>query len=165
MLPMVKIIHREEENNPDIFKKSQLWYIYRQYFYGFAEFINREKLFNASICAQQEFEKIEPGKKIVNENWEHQPRFDRGRKMFNLDHIYTGSMFRNAIKKLDWLDKLNVQEVENIIQKNYRMAWILKTEEKRLPRSKRKDTLEDALEIYLQNDIQLLPLLALVCDE
>ena len=156
MIPMVKVIYREEESDPKNFKRTQLWYIYRQYFYGFAKFINRKKLFDASISAQKKFEELEEGKEIVNEDWGDQPRFDPGRKIFNLDHIYTGSMFRNALKELDSLNKLNVSDIEALIQNNYRMAWILKEEEKRLPRFNRNKTLNDALQIYESNGIHLI---------
>ncbi|MGD1847886.1 MAG: hypothetical protein ACFB10_21030 [Salibacteraceae bacterium] len=155
MLPMVELLDREKKVNPKGYKKRQLWYLYRQYFYGFAEFIDREILFNASKKAQTEFEIQQPGRRLVNQDWKDQPQFDQGRKIFNLDHIYTGEMFRNAVDTLISEDELSVEKIAMLIRNNYRMAWILKDEERRLHRSKRGKTLNDALKEYSKCEIVL----------
>ena len=163
MIPMVRLLLREEKENPQTFKKTQLWYIYRQYFYGFAEFVERDRLFLVSENAQKEYGKrrlelnLDIPKDLVHMNWEHQLQFDKGRKVFNLDHVYTGGMFRDAVKKLDEKENLNVESITELVQENYRMAWILKEEEKQLPRSNRGVNLQNALEFYAKNGITIMP--------
>ena len=115
-----------------------------------------------SECAQKEYEKrhrelkLDLSLNLAHLNWEHQPQFDKGRKTFNLDHIFTGGMFRKALKRLLEADNLNIESISELVQENYRMAWILKEEERRLPRSERGDNLQSALNIYHTNDIAIL---------
>ena len=83
MIPMVLLLENEKRVNPKAYKSRQLWYIYRQYFYGFAEFIDWNTLINASKDAQALFISHCPNLSLLDQHWRH-----KGRKLYNLDHIY-----------------------------------------------------------------------------
>lgn len=155
MIPMIILLNKEEKERPKTYKSRQLWYIYRQYFYGFAEFIKWHTLINASKDAQDLFKTDSPGLSILDQHWKDQPNFDKGRRVYNLDHIYTGQMFRNAVAILVKEEKLTTENIAHIIKENYRMVWILKSEEKRIKRSDRGLTLNDAINHYQSKQISL----------
>ena len=114
-----------------------------------------------SICkvssrAIIEYKKIDSGGDLRMRKWSEQPTFDKGRQkgIFHLEHVYTGDMFRNAVELLPDKD-LTVHKLVELIQKNYCVAWILKEENKLLPKSNRGESLEDALQIYSKVGINL----------
>lgn len=90
-----------------------------------------------------------------NMAWERQPRYDPGRKLFLLEHIYTGTMCWEAIRKLWKQDNFSVASVEQLLQENYATAWILKEEDKKLPTTRRGETLSDAFKVYAKEGIVL----------
>lgn len=150
ILPVIKLSLNERS------KKSHLWYLYRQSFYGFTELIDPSH-YRVSSEADREYHLIEPGGDFKNMTWIEQPKFDKGRKKFILEHVYTGDMFRAAIEELYASNQLTTMNLVDLVQKNYCVAWITKEENKRLPRSKRGASLQEALEVYSKNGIRLLP--------
>lgn len=133
-IPIINLVQKEQ--NPKGYKKLQLWYLYRQFFYGFPNFMPWKDICTVSKAAQLKFQELGNKDSLTNKYWTDQPKFDLGRKIFNLDHIYTGDMFRNNVNDL-WLknnNKIDPDELSKLILDNYKMAWILKTEDKRLPR-------------------------------
>ena len=65
-------------------------------------------------------------------------------------------MFRNAISILVQEERLNTESIAKIINENYRMVWILKSEEKRIKRADRGLTLSDAINHYSSKEITLI---------
>ena len=154
ILPIAKLCLKEKANNPISYKSSHLWYLYRQAFYGFADFISLSR-YMASSRAFAKYRKIDPSGNIRKRRWFEQPEFDKGRKKFHLEHIYTGDMFREAIELLP-KNKRIVQGVRDIINREYCVAWILKEENKLLPKKKRGKSLQDAFKIYQQAGLRLI---------
>lgn len=60
-----------------------------------------------------------------------------------------------AIEKMH--GRVESDGVEALIRDNYAIAWILKAENARLPRSVRGTTLQDALEAYARCEVKLVP--------
>ncbi len=89
--------------------------------------------------------------------WNDQPKYDPlGRKTFHIEHVYTGKMFFRALKSLNDSGELNQETLMKFILDNYRTAWILKEEDKKLAKSNRGTTLQDALNHYKDVGIDLL---------
>lgn len=160
ILPIIKLCLKEKANNPTSYKSSHLWYIYRQAFYGFTEFIDWKSRCRVSVDAMAEYKKIDPFGDLRNRKWYEQKDFDSGiqKGKFHLEHIFTGDMFRDAIESLS-AELLTVDRLVDIVRDHYSVAWILKTENKRLPRSDRGKSLQEALKIYEQKGIKLLEVL------
>ena len=85
--------------------------------------------------------------------WDDQPRFDPGRETFHFEHVFTGEMCWNAIEQLG--GRIGADAVESVIRENYAVAWILKDEDGRLPRSIRGASLSDARAVYLKYKVNL----------
>jgi hypothetical protein len=103
----------------------------------------------ASEKALENFKGISTGKDIWNLDWADQPHFDDGHQkgIFHLEHIYSGDMFRNAVEGI--LEcKNRTARLAEIVQTNYRVAWILKSEDGILRRKGRGKTLVSALDYY-----------------
>ena len=89
--------------------------------------------------------------------WDDQPKYDPlRRKTFHIEHIFTGEMFFRALKILNESGELNEKTLLRFIVDNYRTAWILKEEDKKLAKSNRGTTLEDALNHYKEAGIDLI---------
>jgi len=89
--------------------------------------------------------------------WDEQPKYDPlGRKTFHIEHIFTGEMFFQALKSLNDVGELNEKTLLQFVLDNYRTAWILKEEDKKLVKSNRGTTLQDALNHYEEVGIDLL---------
>ena len=89
--------------------------------------------------------------------WDDQPKYDPlGRKTFHIEHVFTGEMFFRALKILNESGDLNEKTLLKFVVDNYRTAWILKEEDKKLVKSNRGTTLEDALNHYKEVGIDLL---------
>jgi hypothetical protein len=89
--------------------------------------------------------------------WDDQPKYDpSGRKTFHIEHIFTGKMFFLALKSLNDSGELNQETLLQFILANYRTAWILKEEDRRLTKCHRGATLEDALNHYKVMGIELI---------
>jgi len=153
LIPVIELNLKEKEADKKNYKSRQIWYLYRQFFYGFSEFLEAEEIYWCSAGALKLYKSITGKKDLYLQTWKNQPKFDTGRKIFNLDHIYTGEMFRNDMEKLYSSNSLNGESIEQIIRNNYRMCWILKEEEKRLPRSKRGLSLKEAEQLYEEKEI------------
>jgi len=92
-----------------------------------------------------------------NMQWDDQPKYDpAGRKTFHIEHVFTGEMFFRALKSLNDSGELNQETLMKFILDNYRTAWILKEEDKKLAKSNRGTTLQDALNHYKDVGIDLL---------
>ena|SRR3989338_5467307 len=156
VLSIANLCSKEKTKNPKSYKSLHIWYLYRQAFYGFIEFIDWKTACRASERAVEEYRKIDPLGDIRTQKWSDQPKFDNGRQNgeFHLEHVYTGDMFRDAVEMLPE-DERTTQSIAQIIRNNYCIAWILKGENKLLPRSSRGKTLGDAINIYSKYGIQL----------
>jgi hypothetical protein len=89
--------------------------------------------------------------------WDYQPKYDPlGRKTFHIEHIFTGEMFFRALNNLNESGELNEKTLLRFALDNYRTAWILKEEDRKLAKSNRGTTLEDALNHYKEVDIDLI---------
>jgi hypothetical protein len=115
------------------------------------------KCCKVSERAQVEYQKINSGENIRLKKWVDQPMFDEGRQKgkFHFEHVFTGSMFRDAIERLSGAER-TPEKVMQIIQENFCVAWILKEENKLLPQSSRGKDLNSALVIYEERGIKLL---------
>ncbi len=156
IIPVINLCLKEKKENLKLYKKSHLWYLYRQAFYGFGDFMDGQSAYRMSAGAAEEYKKIDPVGDLRMRKWSEQPTFDSGRQkgIFHLEHVYTGDMFRDAVEALAE-DGLTAQKLVQLIEKNYCVAWILKTENTHLPMSKRGKTLEDALAVYAEKGVQL----------
>jgi hypothetical protein len=85
--------------------------------------------------------------------WDDQPRFDAGREVFHFEHVFTGEMCWRAIEKMH--GRIDSGSLEALLRENYAVAWILKEEDGRLPRSTRGTTLHDALAMYAERGVKL----------
>lgn len=155
MIPIIELVYKEKEQNFKKYKSTKLWFLYRHYFYGFEEFIDRKKMMYISEGAKKRYKELTDKEDLIIQEWKHQPKWDNRRQIFNYDHIFTGDMFRNSVDYLWSNNILNLQSLTKLIQNNYRIAWILKTEEKKIPKSKRGKTLKDAIKVYQSNGIIL----------
>jgi len=156
ILPIIKLCLREKVENQKSYKKLLIWYIYKQIFYSFIDFMDLRSICKVSSRAVTEYQKIDSSGDLRMRKWSEQPAFDKGRQkgIFHLEHVYTGDMFRRAVESLPKKD-LTTNKLVELVQKNYCVAWILKEENKHLPRSNRGKSLEDALEIYSKVGINL----------
>lgn len=124
----------DENGIPKINKtNTHQWYLYRQAFYGFANFIDltyfyserAQSIFNI-LCESQ------PGNTFFNKTldqitWEEQPIFDPGRKYLILEHMYTGTMFRRDVHNLFMNNNLTIDSVCSTILEKYKVCWIEKS--------------------------------------
>ncbi len=67
-------------------------------------------------------------------------------------NVFTNSMLKRLVVKSDF----KFGTVKRIIKTNSCVAWILKSENRLLPKSNRGDTLKDALNIYSEKGIILI---------
>jgi hypothetical protein len=158
IIPIINLCLKEIDINKQGYKKTHLWYLYRQSFYGFTEFIDWKTRCKASVGADQVFTIKNPGNDIRNYKWPQQNDFDgksRFKGIFLLEHIYTGIMFREAITKLP-LEEITIQKIRQIIDNNYFVAWILRDEDKKLGRLSRGESYQDALNYYESKGVILL---------
>lgn len=136
-------------------------YLYNQSFYGFAGFLDPLVSTGVSERAHEQYEIVRqrfPAASLPTDmrevTWDLQSKFDKGRKVFHLEHIYTGDMFRKAVKAIS-----ASQELAQFVRTNYRLAWILKAEDQDLNRSgyrsRRGNTLGEALNAYEKCGIRL----------
>jgi hypothetical protein len=89
--------------------------------------------------------------------WDDQPKYDpKGRKTFHIEHVFTGEMFFRALMQMNDSGKLNEKTLLRFVLENYRTAWILKEEDRKLAKSNRGETLDDALQHYKEVGIDLL---------
>ncbi|MCH7771813.1 MAG: hypothetical protein IIA49_12490 [Bacteroidetes bacterium] len=137
---------------------SQLRYLYKQSLYGYEEFGKKY----ASQKAQDVYKSLGLLGQLTQWQGRQQSKFDpngKQRGIFHLDHIFTLSMFDRMLRSLS-PSQISVISVNEIVQDNYAVAWILSEENKVLNRnghkSKRGTTLKDALDVYKKDGIQLI---------
>jgi hypothetical protein len=157
VLSMADLCEEGRMTSPKTFKSLHIWYLYRQAFYGFMDHLDWSKCCKVSERAQVEYQKIHPSGDIRLKKWADQPEFDEGRQRgkFHFEHVFTGSMFRDAVDLLNGTER-TPEKVMQIIQDNFCVAWILKEENKLLPQSKRGADLQAALVVYEKCGIRLL---------
>jgi hypothetical protein len=128
---------------------KHIWYLYRQSFYGFINVSG-----NLKILYSKEANDFFTLKKIGTElesltldlvPWNKQTIFDKEREKLLLEHMYTGSMFRNDIWSIYKENKLSIESVSDLINNNYKVCWITKEENKRLHKTTRDN---DVLNYY-----------------
>lgn len=155
LIPIIKLCNLEKVKNKNGYKGTQLWYLYRQFYYGFGDFLDWESRCLVSDAAKTAYGRIAPGSDLRKKKWYEQSDFDKGHQngIFHLDHVFTGNMFRDAIDNIPPND-LSVEGIKKIIEDNYYVAWILKKpENKNLGRKKRGQIVQDAIKFYKKNKI------------
>jgi GR25 family glycosyltransferase involved in LPS biosynthesis len=119
-----------EFDKPNINEENKhIWYLYRQAFYGFSNYVNPKQYYSKK--AAEYFEKIVKEKKLSFKsleevNWENQHLIDDKREYLILEHMYTGTMFRLDVLALHKKNKLTIDEVSSCIYSNYNICWIQK---------------------------------------
>jgi hypothetical protein len=155
ILPLIIRGNIMQKEKPLGYKNTQLWYLYRQIFYGFSEYIDWDSRCLASVKAQNKYNELGYEGSLRQRRWREQPEFD-GRARLNgnflLEHIFTGNMFRSMISEIP-VHNLTTEIVREIIGENYYVAWILRTEDKLL-KGKRGKTIDDALKFYNNKGIE-----------
>ncbi len=146
ILPLIK--HCCEESQKKDFQRDHLWYLYRQAFYGYGMFIDKN-LFseNARIkfneLYAEYFSKITSQNKIPklltieSLKWTDQPLIDKNRKVLLFEHMYTGTMFREDLNQLFNEEKLSVVEISKLIRSKYNICLITQDENKNLHKTHR----------------------------
>ena len=157
LLPMINLCMIERERNPSSYVKTQLWHLYEQAFYGFIEFVDWDSHCRVSSKALAHYRHTYPDGHLKKRKWFEQKEFNLGGRhsAYLLEHVYTGEMFRNAIDSLGEHHR-TVEHIVRLVQTEYCVAWILRQENGRLPRSRRGKTLQDALDVYRKVGIELL---------
>lgn len=146
VLALADLCKREQKDGAPN-KALHSWYLYRQAFYGFHDYLKLANRDLASQRANKRFGELLPGRDIRDLVWSDQPSFDPKRREFHCEHVYSGNMFRNHVDQIINTSE-RVEKLANIVQENFRIAWILKEEDRKLKRSDRGDTLQSALERY-----------------
>ena len=144
--PIIEFCAKEGQEKE--IKKNHLWYLYRQFFYGFGMFFTKnyysqkaelifKDLYETYLleCVEKN---IEPKMiKIDSFGWNTQPLIDKGRNKLILEHMYTGTMFRNDIQDLFNKDILSIEEIKNLATSNYKVCLITRCENKGLHKTHR----------------------------
>ena len=130
------------------FQKEHIWYLNRQVFYGFGMYFSGHlyseeaelkfnKLHSEYIqqCRNANKEPLEIS--IQTLNWGTQPLIDKGRKELLFEHMYTGTMFRDDIKKLHESEILTIQEIKKLATSKYKVCLITKSENQKLHKTQR----------------------------
>ena len=118
IIPIVRALRNERARNARGYKRLHLWYLYRQSFYGFTEFLDVATHCKASRRAQEEYTRRGRQDNLKEMTWNDQPRFDPGREIFLLEHTYTGDMFRADIDDLDE-NELTVEKIAGLVRTKY----------------------------------------------
>lgn len=140
---------------------KHIWYLYRQAFYGFFNVLNEPKQFY-SKGAELEFNRLVrgtpfDGRSLSTITWNEQVLFDKGRQHLLIEHMYTGSMFRLAVREKYKEGALEIDSVCKIVEDNYKVCWITKSENERLHKTKRQGDLIEyyaSRKIYIVNNTQ-----------
>ena len=100
-----------------------------------------------SLAAQVEAGRL--GVNLRDMRWQDQPRFDPGRQTFQWEHVETIGAIRNKC-----LAASSAQEIEKHLD-DIRVAWILKSEDRRLTEGGYRTTRVDPDEAYREAGITL----------
>jgi hypothetical protein len=136
----------------DRHQRASAKYCFKQAFFYPAVYYMEWRPF-VSEGADSKAAEIGLGFRLSNARWADQPQFDPGREIFHFEHVYTGEMCWTAVEQLR--GRVDVATVEALLRDNYAVAWILKEEDSRLPRSIRGTTLQDALTVYERCEVKL----------
>lgn len=158
------IEHCAIESGKKGFQKEHLWYLNRQVFYGFGMYFSGhffseqaelkfDELYSKYIqeCRNMNKEPLEIT--IQTLTWDTQPLIDKGRKELLFEHMYTGTMFRDDIKKLYESGILSIQEIKKLASSKYKVCLITKSENQKLHKTQRG---LDPLEYYAKQKIKIL---------
>ena len=144
-----------EEDRTD--SAIHLRYIYTQALYGYEEFGKKY----ISEKAKNVYKSLGLPGKLSQWQGREQRKFEsKGKRhgIFHLDHIYTISMFKRALKNQN--EQLTAKTINKLVSENYAVAWILSDENKLLDgrgyKANRGETLEDALDVYSKLGIKLI---------
>jgi hypothetical protein len=120
----------EHTGKPNINDENKhLWYLYRQAFYGFSNYIKPKQYYSKKAAEYFDKKKKEynlPFQSLEEINWENQHLIDEKRESLILEHMYTGTMFRLDVLELYKKNQLTIDEVCSCIQANYNICWIQK---------------------------------------
>ena len=131
------VIFKLELHNKKGRKGFHLNYIFNQMYYGFIDFIP-ESNFYYSEKACNKYEKLKLRHHLTENmplsqlKWKDQPKIDEGRKILHQEHIFTGTMFRKELLNAELKNPLLKEEIMELVNNKYRIAWITKEEDKRL---------------------------------
>lgn len=110
ILLLIKMVRKHQSENSEMIKHSR--YLFNQALYGYEQFAKRF----VSIEAKSIYNKKGYKEELINRFGRDQKKFDPEGKLngiFHLDHVFTNTMFRNALNRLS--DKeLTVENIENI---------------------------------------------------
>lgn len=128
ILPLIKAARKHKRSESHAAR--HVHYLYGQSFYGFDEYAKKKASKNAkALYASRGFQD-----KLSEQSIHNQKSFDpKGRKLgdFHLEHVFTGTAFRDEITKLSD-EELTVEKIEKIVTEKFIRAWILKREDKAL---------------------------------
>ncbi len=142
-MPLIKLALRDDAD-------KQVHHLISRIFYGFEAF-RMPTWILASQAALAAYAGLNQGTPLTQKRWAEQPAFDLGREVFHFEHICSGKMFERFARQNN--HELTPDLICNWVRNNYRIAWILKRENKLLPRSDRGQGLSDALAIYAKAGI------------
>lgn len=107
---------------------------------------------HVSQAAKSKAEKLKPHIDLFRETWHSQPRFDKGRKIFQYEHVVPVSSVRDSC-----LQAQDTGDVLKILTTRLKVAWILKTENARLAKLGYAVRRPDPEAAYHQAGIDLIP--------
>lgn len=152
ILPLIKASRRFRSKNSPAAKHVR--YLYGQAFYGFDEYAKRK----ASVEAKRLYSSRGFTDNLSQQSVSNQVKFDpKGRKKgdFHLEHVFTGSGFREAVENLTE-EELTVENIETIVKEKFICAWILKTEDAELDKAGyRSNRPENPIDAYAEVGIIL----------
>ena len=146
IFPLIK--HCCIESQSKEYQKDHLWYLYRQAFYGYGMFQDKNlysenafnkfnELYAKYLSETTKRNKIPKILTIEGINWSEQPLIDKKREELLFEHMYTGTMFREDITRLYHKGNLDVTEISKLIRLKYKICLITKEENLNLHKTHR----------------------------
>ena len=125
----------------------QIWYLYRQIYYGFGDYIKLKYYYTEKALKFYKNNKAKflDVKSLADARRNQQLKFDPARELI-LEHMLPGDMFRQYLVERYIADKkmLSIKEVVKFLEKYYKVCWVenkrqdgRKSENSILPRSNR----------------------------
>ncbi|HET8836182.1 MAG TPA: hypothetical protein VFN08_15740 [Gemmatimonadales bacterium] len=84
-------------------------------------------LCHVTVSEAAQAEAAKRGVELAAMSWHDQPKFDRGRKVFHFEHLQPIGSWLEAVCK-----QSSAEGVLALLRKGFRIAWILKVEDRRL---------------------------------
>jgi hypothetical protein len=155
--PIIKFNVQNQKVYPENgYKNNNLWYIYRQIFYGLSSCLNKEDRVFYSPDIEDFLKSGKSFNDLINVNWGNRKGILEDYTKVHLEHIYTGSMFRDAVFEIfDSPMKDDEEAIEKIIElvnKNFYSAWITKIQNSKLNKCDRGKSIQSALKHYKDKD-------------